>query len=193
MKDWIEAMLMMRPLLVRKAEKGVRHVEHAIEVHRHDLLPILDHGVGIASERVAPVDAGIVDQDRGLTEAACDSGGDDAAGVAVADVEREGMRLAAGFGNVRRGFGSPVAIDVEHGDRRALAGKAARDGAADPGGGAGYGRDVILQKSGHSVSSPCHLKRTKHSSSTRADEGMLRGNPSREYPARSARRPNHVN
>jgi len=111
---------MMRPLLVRQgAEKGVRHVEHAIEVHRHDLLPILDHGVGIASERVAPVDAGIVDQDRGLTEAACDSGGDDAAGVAVADVEREGMRLAAGFGNVRRGFGSPVAIDVEHGDRRA--------------------------------------------------------------------------
>ena len=110
-----------------------------------------------------------------MTEAACDSGGDDAAGVAVADVEREGMRLAAGFGNVRRGFGSPVAIDVEHGDRRALAGKAEGDGAADPEGGAGYGRDVILQKSGHSVSSPWHLKRNKHSSSTRADEGMLHG------------------
>ena len=84
--------------------------------------------------------------------------------VAVGDVEREGVRLAAGFGDVRGRLAAAVAIDVEHGDRRALAGKAERDGAADSRGGAGDGRDVILQKSGHLCCPPCRMKRSENSS-----------------------------
>ena len=29
----------------------MRHVEHAVQVHRHDVLPILEQGIGIADER----------------------------------------------------------------------------------------------------------------------------------------------
>ena len=57
----------MRPLVARqRAQKGMRDVEHAIEVHRHDVLPILDHCIRIGGKCVAPIDAGIVDEDRDL-------------------------------------------------------------------------------------------------------------------------------
>jgi hypothetical protein len=59
------------------------------------------------------------------------------------------MRLAAGFADVRGRLRRPVTIDVEHGDCRALARKAKRDGAPDPGSSAGYDRNVILQKPRH--------------------------------------------
>ena len=141
---------MMRPFVARKrAEKGVRHVEHAIEIDRHDVLPVLDDGVRIGSEGVAAIDAGIVDEDRDLADLACDLGGGDAAGGSVGDVEREVLRLAAGFADVRGRCRGRLAIDVQHGDLRALAGIAKRDGAADAGACAGDDRDVILQKSGH--------------------------------------------
>jgi hypothetical protein len=42
----------------------MRHVENAVEVDRHDVLPILDHRFGIGGEGIAAVDAGIVDEDR---------------------------------------------------------------------------------------------------------------------------------
>jgi hypothetical protein len=69
MNDWIEATLTMRPLVERSTlRKGMRDVEHAIEVHRHDVLPILDYGIRIGGKRVAPIDAGIVDEDRDLAD-----------------------------------------------------------------------------------------------------------------------------
>jgi hypothetical protein len=52
----------------QRAQKGMRDVEHAIEVHRHDVLPILDYGIRIGGKRVAPIDAGIVDEDRDLAD-----------------------------------------------------------------------------------------------------------------------------
>jgi hypothetical protein len=51
-------------------QKGMCHVEHAMKVDRHDILLVLDHGLGIRGEGLAPVDAGIVDQDRDLAFAA---------------------------------------------------------------------------------------------------------------------------
>ena len=72
-----------------------------------------------------------------------------AAGGAVGDVEREGFRLAAGGGDVGGGLCRRLAVDVERGDARALAGEAWRDGAADAGAGAGDGGDVVLQQPGH--------------------------------------------
>ena len=50
----------------------MRHVEHAIEIDRHDVLPVFDHGVRISGEGVAAVDASIVDQDGNLADFACD-------------------------------------------------------------------------------------------------------------------------
>ena len=153
MKDWIEAMLMMRPLLARNgARNACVTLNTPLRFIAMIVLPVLDHGVGVASERVAAVDAGIVDEDRDLADLACDLRRHHAAGVAVADVEREGLRLAAGFADVRGRFGRRLAIDVERGHGRALAGVAERDGAADAGACAGYDRDVILQKSGHGLS-----------------------------------------
>ncbi len=69
--------------------------------------------------------------------------------VAIGDVERESLRLAAGVADFRRRLGRGLAVDVEHGDLRALARIAERDGAADAGAGAGDDRDVVLQKPGH--------------------------------------------
>src|SRR5262245_27579095 len=68
------------------------------------------------------------------------------AGLAVGDVEREGPRLAADhFGRL----GRRLAVDVERGDCRALAGVAEGDGAADARACAGHDRNVVLEKSGH--------------------------------------------
>ena len=124
----------MRPLLARSgAEKRVRDVEHAVEIDRHDVLPVLDHGVGIAGKAVAPVDAGIVDQDRDRADVACDLGRDGAASRPIGDVEGEMLRLAAGVAGIRRRLGGRLAIDVEHRDVGAFARIAERNGAADPG------------------------------------------------------------
>jgi hypothetical protein len=63
-----------------------------------------------------------------LAELLCDLRRDRMATVAVGNVEREGMRLGADhFGR----FGRRLAIDVERGNRRALAGIAEADSAAD--------------------------------------------------------------
>src|SRR3954447_10216050 len=47
----------------KRAEKGVRDVEHAGEVDRNHILPVLDHRLRGARHAVAPRDAGIVDED----------------------------------------------------------------------------------------------------------------------------------
>ena len=143
-------MLMMRPLLARNcAEKGVRHVEDAVEIDRRDVLPVLDDGVCVGDERVAPVDAGIVDEDRDRAELVGDLRGDGTAGRMIGDVERKTFRLAAGvadFGG--RGSGS-FTVDVERCDLCALARKSDGDRAADAGACAGDGRDVVLQERRH--------------------------------------------
>src|SRR5579871_3799077 len=44
----------------QRIEEGVGDVEDAVEVDRHDILPVLQDGIGIGGETVAAVDAGIV-------------------------------------------------------------------------------------------------------------------------------------
>ena len=60
-------------------EEGMRDVEH-VEVDRQDVVPVLGHGCGVAGDRIAPVDAGIVDQDR-YVAALGDLGGGGPAGL----------------------------------------------------------------------------------------------------------------
>ena len=87
----------MRPLLARNgASERLRHVEDAVEVDRDHRLPVLGDGVRVGREGVAAGDAGIVDEDRDLAELLGDLRRHGAAGGAVGDVEREGLRLAAG-------------------------------------------------------------------------------------------------
>jgi hypothetical protein len=127
----------------------VRDVEQAIKIDRHDVLPILDHGVRLSGKGVAPVDAGIVDQDRDLADFARHFRRDVAARQPVGDVEREGLRPATVGVDVGYGLGRGLAVDIEDGKRRALARETERNGATDPRARAGDDRDVIAQKPRH--------------------------------------------
>jgi len=111
----------------------MRDIESAVEIYRQDVLPILDHGLGIGGKGVAPVDAGIVDQDRDRADVACDLRRDCAASHPIGDIEDKMLRLAAGITDIRRRLRRRLAIDVEHRELRALARIAERDGAADSG------------------------------------------------------------
>ena len=87
----------MRPLLARNgAKKRMRDVEHAGEVDRDDVLPVLDHGLGRTGHAVAARDAGVVDQDGDRADRVGDLFGHRDAGRAVGDVERETVDGAAG-------------------------------------------------------------------------------------------------
>src|SRR5262245_55250006 len=127
----------------------MRDVEYAVEIDRHDVLPVLDDGIRIAGEGIAPVDAGVVDEDRHLADIACDLRGGGAAGLAVRHVEFEMVRLTAGLADVGGRRGGRVAIDVERDDLRAFARISKSDGTADAGTRACDDSDVILQKPGH--------------------------------------------
>ena len=140
----------MRPLLgAQLRQERLRDVEHAVEVDRHDVLPVLEEGVRIAGERIAPVDAGIVDQDGDAPDLGLDLFRHGHAVVAFGDVERVAFRLAAGGFDLPCGLGRRLAVDVERHDLRAFARIAERDGAADARAGAGDRRDVGCQKIGH--------------------------------------------
>ena len=115
-------MLMMRPLFARSwGEEGVRHVEHAVEIDRRDVLPVLEHGICIRNKRVAPVDAGIVDEDRNRTDFFADLRGDRAAGRVIGHVERKILRLAARVADFGGRARRCLAVDVERCDLRSLA------------------------------------------------------------------------
>jgi hypothetical protein len=124
----------------------MRDVEQAVEVHRHDVLPVLDHGIGIARKTVAPVDAGIVDQDRDRADLACDLCRDLAASNSITDVEGEILRLAAGVTDIGRRLRGGIRVDVERGNMGALFGEAKCNGAADARARAGDNRNVIVKK-----------------------------------------------
>jgi hypothetical protein len=134
------------------AKKRVRHVEHAGQVDGDDVFPVLDHGLGGASHAVAADDAGIVDQDRHLSDLVGDLFRHRDAVLAPDNVEREGLRLAAAIANFPRGFACRLLVDVEQHHARALAGIAGRNRAPDAGACAGDDRDMVLEK-GHGVSS----------------------------------------
>ena len=74
--------------------------------------------------------------------------GDRDAILALGDVERETLGLAAGIADFLRRLGRRLLVDVEQHDLRALAGIAGRDRAPDAGACAGDDGDVVLEK-GH--------------------------------------------
>ena len=126
----------------------MRHVEGAVEVDGDDVVPILEHRRGLAGERVAAVDAGIVDQDRHRPELRGNAFGDRDAVLAPGDIEREARGLAAGLADFLRGLLGRLGVDVDERDLRALAGVAGRDRAPDSGAGAGHDRDMVFEQ-GH--------------------------------------------
>ncbi len=143
----------MRPFAgAQRLQQRMRDVEDAVEIDRHDVLPVLQHRIGIRGEGIAAVDAGIVDQDRDLTDLARDLLGDREAILALRHVERETLGFTAGTADLAGRVACGLGVDVEQHDARALTREAGRDRAADAGGGAGDDGDVILEK-GHGVSS----------------------------------------
>ena len=78
----------------------------------------------------------------------CATFGDAAASLAVGDIEREMLRLAARGVDLLGGRARSRVIDVEHGHPCALAGKPERNRAPDAGAGAGDDGEVIVQKHG---------------------------------------------
>jgi hypothetical protein len=117
-------------------------------------MPVGGHGVRIGRERIAASDAGIVYENGYLAELFGNLRRHCAACRAVADIECEGLRLAAGIADRLRGLGRRVGVNVERGHARALARVAEGDGAANAGAGAGDDRNVVLEKSGHEMSFP---------------------------------------
>ena len=122
----------MRPLAARSCGRNACvYVHHAEEVDRHDVLPVLKEGVGIAGEGIAPVDAGVVHEDRHAAHFRFNFLCHGDAVVAAGDVEHVACRLAARGLDLGRGHGRRLAIDVEHDDLCALGRVSCRDGAAD--------------------------------------------------------------
>ena len=108
-------------------QEGVRDVEHAVEVDTQHLLPVLDDRLRIPGDGVAPVDAGIIDQDRDRTDLLVDERSNLAAAVALGHIEHQIFGLAAGFPDCRNGLRRSIAVDVEDDDAGALPRIAERD------------------------------------------------------------------
>ncbi len=129
-----------------RREEGLRHVEDAVEVERDDVVPVLRHRLGLRGEGVAAGDAGIVDEDRDLTDLFGHLACERKAVLAPGDVERKALGLAARFPDLAGGLRGGVGVDVEQHHLRALAGIAGGDRAADAGTGARDDGDVVCKQ-----------------------------------------------
>ena len=105
----------------------------------------------ITASASAPVDAGIVDQNRNLADLRADPGGNLAALVVLGHVEHEAAGSAAGSCDGLGGFGGGVAVDVEDGDLCSFLRIAQRDRSADARPATGDHRNTFLEK-------PCHFR-----------------------------------
>jgi hypothetical protein len=153
-------------------QKGMCHVEHAMEVDRHDVLPVLDHGLGIRGEGIAPVDAGIVDQDRDLAHLRADARSNLAAPVVLGHVEYEAARFAAGSCDGLGGFGRRVAIDVEDSNVCSLLRIAERDRSADARPATSHHRDAVLKTPDSSELFVVHYARRQFSANAAIADSM---------------------
>jgi hypothetical protein len=89
MSDWIEPILMMRPLLARSgAVNACVTLKDPVEVGCDYRLPVGGHGVRVGRERIAAGDAGIVHENGYLAELLGNLRRHRTAGGTVADVER---------------------------------------------------------------------------------------------------------
>ena len=97
----------------QRFEEGVGDVEHAVKVDREDVVPVLGDRHRVAGDRVAPVDAGVVDQDRDIATFR-NLGSCRPAGRAVGDIELHRRRLAACLGDETHRLLRAVRIGIEH-------------------------------------------------------------------------------
>jgi hypothetical protein len=97
-------------------------------------------------EGVAPVDAGIVDQDRDRPDLLGDAPGDRDAIFALADVELETFSPAARAANFLRRLLGGLLVQVEQCYLRALVCVTLRDRASDPGRRTRDDGDMVLEK-----------------------------------------------
>jgi hypothetical protein len=134
----------------KRFEEGMRYVEHAVEVDRDDIFPILDHGCGLAGKRVAAVDAGIVDQDRNAPDPFAHGSRDRDAILALGDIEAKTRGAAAFAADFFRGLLGGLLIDIEQRDLGAFAGVTGRDRAADAGCRTRDNGDMIFEQ-GHQI------------------------------------------
>ena len=112
-------------------QKGVCHIEYAIEIHGQDVLPILHDRFRVSGEAVAAVDPGIVDQDRDGPGLCLNLSGDLAAVLTLGHIEPEGCGLAAADGDRFGRLARRVAVNVDRGDLRPLFGIGQGDGTPD--------------------------------------------------------------
>jgi hypothetical protein len=130
-------------------EKGVRDIEHALEVDADDVLPILDHRFRRRGEGIAPVDAGVVHQDRDLADPRADLGGDAAARHALGHIEPHARGRAPAVADDPLGLSRRGGVDVENDDVRTLPGIADGYCSADARSAAGDSGDVALKQPAH--------------------------------------------
>ena len=105
------------------------HEEHALEVHVDDPVELL---LGEGLERLADVDAGIVEQDVDRPELARRLGGEGPPGGDVGDVDRAVQGAPAERADLAGGLvGLGPVVEMAKGDVRALGREGQRRGAAD--------------------------------------------------------------
>jgi hypothetical protein len=109
-------MLTMRPWWRAAARESVRHVEHAVEVDRDDVLPVLDHGVGSAVKALRRLMPALFTRIEMLPTSPATFVAMPA-GLAVRHVEREGCALPPALRICWTVSDAAVAIHVEHDDR----------------------------------------------------------------------------
>jgi hypothetical protein len=114
--------LMIRP------NRRPAHQERAPQVHAEHRVPVV---LGHLEEQVVAEHARVVDQHGGRAELGGDLRDRGLDLIGLADVGAGGDRAAAGGGNRVDGVSAVALLQVEHGDRHPVGGKAARGGRAD--------------------------------------------------------------
>ena len=129
------------------------HEEHALEVHVDDPVELL---LGEGLERLADVDAGIVEQDVDRPELARRLGGEGPAGGDVGDIDRAVQGAPAERADLAGCLvGLALVVEMAEGDVRALGGEGQGRGAADAARAAGdqsdFSRELhaVLPSHGH--------------------------------------------
>jgi hypothetical protein len=102
-------------------KEGVRDIEHAIQIDRQNIVPVLGHGSRVAGDRIAAVDAGVVDED-GDGAAVGDLGGRGLACPPVGNIELHRRCLPACCRDKTDGLLRTIEVEVQNDDARAFPG-----------------------------------------------------------------------
>src|SRR4029077_17603950 len=107
--------------------------EDAVQIDRDDVFPILDHGLARTQHAVAPLNPGIVDEDRDLSDFFGDLLGHSDTVLAFSHIEDEALRFSAGVPDFPGCLRGRLLVHVSYHHLRALAGITVGDCASDAG------------------------------------------------------------